>query len=1779
MKFNKIITSPQSNQSISTVDKINSTIFKQQTIQSWFSGTKNSINNEVVQPFQNAEQVIWKYNQAIQHNSLTQKGWERLLAQSDDGLKTYLTNIKGTTASMVGYTTFLQGSISGFKKVSTAITQYNVLASSGIQKQNEFSNAVAITNGQLGGYLKGLNGAKASLGGYANSLVSATAKTVLLQTATIALNAAVSMGITAAISVAIKAFDKLINSAKRASEAADEAFFDTNEKVQQNEQEAKSLDELISKYKELKQNSTLDVESRKEVKELQNDIADLVGTQAKNLDLVNGKLDDEIKKLNEISAKEAKNNYETATANYNNAKKATENAIGDSSILFADGYAYVGGREKEAEKILQEAGFANYDMYGRQIGGRGVTNNGFSTIVFDTYDKDGNILKGAQGKADYLQSMIDVLEQNGQRSTDLYAGLIKQRDNYLTYIDNQQNAADSLINSWIIYSQSSNKELSKINVDSVESFDVYRQKMIEEIQKDGTIVQMVADGVLSEKDLANAINDYMATSINFSTWYEQLINNLKITSDQNPIEANLSISDTIDNLNTQLKPTFDALKDAYQSIFKMDEGETSFSLDDVDISTFESIKSAISELDEIEGIDIDYSTFDNFAKVLSDTSSTSEEVQDQFDKLATSIVYSSDCTEMSADNFDLLCKSLYEMGLTNAREVLTNIKNAQEELKASGIDLNNVTGEQAQAFLNEAGASDIAKEYLRMYMIQKQLASEPLDTSGSIQNLKNLCTQLGMTCNELGKTSEMMQAILSLESATNAISAGVDYSGQYARQAEAAKQKINELTNGDGESFNFNFNSNVTSPAKDKSSSDSNKPSEVTQDFPWIEKYLESFARKTEKIMNRISDYLSFKKNLSTIKSAIKAIRTELSANEKALAEYEKQMNAVGLSQTYIDKIKNGELNIETITGYETDGNKDANAQLIEKIEKYQDLYDQYTSIEDTIEELKDTEREWLVKNLEYINDYYQKLSDLKNLAIDKKQDDIDLKEAQGKRVTTGDYSNLISNNEAYIKSLRTTYKKTNAEFNKLVKNGIIEKESAEWFEWTENLADLNSEIVQAQINTAEWKDEINQIKIDNYTSSLDRLEAKYDKLNTAISRKESSNIVVTQSDYNKVIKNLDQQITKNNKLLALYQELQSQTQKNSEKWKEYQELIEQTESTVESLRDSIIETAQKIADTIAEIRDLKLEDNENASNLLSAKYDNATTASERNKNLDEQDKLAKSNLEINQQAYNDYTDQANQLGKELSQYISNATKGVTQSNTLIADTSNALQKERESYNSYANAYAKAQEKYSKATTKAEKSSAKAEMKNLSVMMEESTEKIKALETALSSYNTGLTENQNVLSQLDGYEFGKEIDLSKITDEDLLEKAAQYNETLKQQKQALIDTGLSEQEAIKVLRENASQRIQNILDEAEALDVLNQAMKNQIKSKIDLNKIQGYAISDMEYETYINEGTKGIRLYQEKYQEALEQFNKNLQSGVYEDNEELYLKDKANIEALKTSIYEEMSDQESMLDEVFQLRIDALTEEKEALQKLYDLQQRRYKLEEAQYNLEKAKQRTNLVYNGTEFVYQADTNALKEAEKALEEAKYNELINKIDDWIQAMEDAKEDFNLYDADGNPLGSTADIIEAAIKYGDDFLDGLEKIFKLNNLEYSDGEIKQIQTFVESSIVGKFQDSKFDVIAKALGEDKLIAVKDDEMVLTKMQSDEMYKQLMGVTPVPIMDLKPIVPDNLVKVNTAPISVDMSGMQFNEVQNMDQFTREIQKMAQKASSMIDMELGKRRI
>ena len=693
------------------------------------------------------------------------------------------------------------------------LRNWNNAVTHGCTNQETFNRIIANADDNTKMYFAGLNKCKGSIEGLKNAQNVAKQSTIGLTIAQTALNMAISMGLMAAISLAINGFDKLVNSAKRASEAADEAFSDTNEKVQQNEEEAKSLDELISKYKELKESGNLDIDGRKEVKELQNDIADLVGTQAKNLDLVNGKLDDEIKKLDEISAKEAKNAYETATANYNNSKKANAEATGDDSFLFVDGYAYTGKREKEAEKILKDAGFGNNNV---QSGGF----FGNTLFVMDSFDNNMKELKGAQEKADYLQSMIDVLEQNGQRSTDLYAGLIKQRDAYLKYIDNQQNAANSLVNSWITYSQFSNEELSKINVDSVESFDTYRQKMIEEAKNDESIGKILADGTLSDEDLEKAVNDFMATSLNFSKWYEQWLGNVQGSTSEHETDilSGKSFKQIWDSLGTGTDETSKKVAEEKENLLKLAEAgqlteeafkdssivdtftEAGYSISEAtkevndfieNVKQLNSMKTGISAItsaydekkdanDKRVGSDTlnsmydtlgvkdwskpDLKVWEQYKEVASSSKSTLKELKSAQDDLATSFVNSNNFLSNITDGTkDYYVSLLREMGVTNAAELATDALNRKKiEAKLASFDYAGATKAEIKELNKYILSLGGASSALANYMIQKQIASGALDTSKSIKNLIGLAKQCGATT----KVIEALQRVLN---ATNTL--------------------------------------------------------------------------------------------------------------------------------------------------------------------------------------------------------------------------------------------------------------------------------------------------------------------------------------------------------------------------------------------------------------------------------------------------------------------------------------------------------------------------------------------------------------------------------------------------------------------------------------------------------------------------------------------------------------------------------------------------------------------------------------------------------------------------------------------------------------------------------------------------------------------------------------------------------------------------------------------------------------------------------------------------
>jgi hypothetical protein len=157
-------------------------------------------------------------------------------------------------------------------------------------EQKEFINGISVTNGKLGNYLSGLNGAKGSLIGYGVSLVGATVKTFALEAATMALNAALTWGVSFIVTGVITAISNWIRKEEILAEKAQAA----QDKIKDLNDTFKTHQQLVSdsakRYAKLAQgvdqisgkNISLNNDDYEEFLNLSNQLADAFPTLSRN---------------------------------------------------------------------------------------------------------------------------------------------------------------------------------------------------------------------------------------------------------------------------------------------------------------------------------------------------------------------------------------------------------------------------------------------------------------------------------------------------------------------------------------------------------------------------------------------------------------------------------------------------------------------------------------------------------------------------------------------------------------------------------------------------------------------------------------------------------------------------------------------------------------------------------------------------------------------------------------------------------------------------------------------------------------------------------------------------------------------------------------------------------------------------------------------------------------------------------------------------------------------------------------------------------------------------------------------------------------------------------------------------------------------------------------------------------------------------------------------------------------------------------------------------------
>ncbi len=861
----------------------------------------------------------------------------------------------------------------------------------------------------------------------------------------------------ASIGGIIAAINNLEKAEKKESDAAAELFEKSKEKVSSNKEEAESLGELIQKYQELKSASVIDSDAREQIKEIQNDIVGLVGSEAKTLDLVNGGLEEQLSRLKEISSEKARQNAEDAKDAYDNATYQSDVMAGNADDYGNDVSLKWDGTE--ATQIHKVKGFeqAKYNDFVKFI-----TESGFDDIF--RKNKDENIfnmrlvvdttgIDGLEEKTKRLKEFKEFLAENGFRNTGLYQGVNNAISSYVEQQDSEAEAANSLVENIIQSLSASSDELSKISVDSVKSFEEYRQKMLDETKNDESIGQILANGTLSKEDLEVAVNDFMATAGQFSEWYGQWKSEIQNQeTGEIPLPSYKDSLDGVQNVAGNLK----TLMEVYDDVQDGEEFDWSSILNNDD---FEAVFSSAGE------------AYDNFIKTVTKNPDDINACQKAFDDLATSLIVNSGIWDnLTAETEKATVAMLEENGVVNAAELVAARLALQEEWLAltkdnaamAGKKLSETTWEEIASILSEGNASDTTAGYLTALAISKMdVNSITIDTTDDVNQIVAIANAAGASTAYIQALANALLNFKSMQFDTSTLGGKVGNTARdiaanalenglkstLSAQLEGAKLDASQFyakSGGTGGSGKSGKSGSGKSGSKEKEEKQS------IEVFDFIETAVSRVEKAIDRLKTRAEEtFRSFTKRGREYKKAISSITEEIDIQRKGYDKYMARANSIGLEETWAAQARDGSINIADV----------ADDGLKERIKNYKEWYEKALQCQEKLEELQKTQKELAREKIELLITKYSKLLEKLESASKRIQNTMDLKEAWGFSASAKDYSKLNKNAQSQISNIIKQDKKLK-ELQKTVTKG-----SEAWHEYNGRI-NSNNESIQSLTKT-----------------------------------------------------------------------------------------------------------------------------------------------------------------------------------------------------------------------------------------------------------------------------------------------------------------------------------------------------------------------------------------------------------------------------------------------------------------------------------------------------------------------------------------------------------------------------------------------------------------------------------------------------------------------------------------------------------------------------------------
>ena len=296
-----------------------------------------------------------------------------------------------------------------------------------------------------------------------------------------------------------------------------------------------------------------------------------------------------------------------------------------------------------------------------------------------------------------------------------------------------------------------------------------------------------------------------------------------------------------------------------------------------------------------------------------------------------------------------------------------------------------------------------------------------------------------------------------------------------------AKALVNGTAFLSGTAFGSGYGGGEESEVNSKSvGSDTESKFEDTID--WIEKILDRAERaidKYEKQANNI--YKTWTKRNKALENEIAEVNNTISLYEQAKNAYWSEANAVGLSESYASKVRNGSISIEDFKG-------ESDEKLVEKIKNYQDLYNKYLDCVDKIEELREEESKLYAQRFEHVQSEYENLLQGFDHTESMLNEYINQAEEQGYIVSKQYYDALTDNEKNRVSKLKQEQAALIAERDKAVADGKIDKFSEEWYNMCQEVDSVTKAIEEGETAILSYANAIRDIDWEIFDTIQERI-------------------------------------------------------------------------------------------------------------------------------------------------------------------------------------------------------------------------------------------------------------------------------------------------------------------------------------------------------------------------------------------------------------------------------------------------------------------------------------------------------------------------------------------------------------------------------------------------------------------------------------------------------------------------------------------------------------------